>query len=351
MRPRLNNFAALQGGLFTRAQALTAGYTDREIKAATRPDGPWLVVRLGTYAERSFVAELDQRERWMLKDRAAAMMSPRAGALSHDSAARSLRIRMLDVDVPRSHLTYYGPQGSRTRAGVTRHRDLLPLCVEVVDGQVMTSYARTAIDIGRLHGYQHGLVAVDSVRFMGVTTTELEAELARMERHPHIARARAAVRASDAGAESALETLGRQLVEELDLGPVETQFAVRIAGGRTVWCDIRLGRHLVECHGKIKLLPPEQGGVATHAPTEVLWNMKKRQTLVCAEGFGMSEIYWHDLFGPARERTKARLLREYAVTETRFGRQLPEHLRRFADAHPRQRHDGLWVPWHTRDAA
>lgn len=335
MRPPLSHLASSQGGLFTRSQALAAGYSSREIISRTRPGGDWVTVLRGCFAPRAWVDSLDATDRWVLKDRAAAMRSLRPAVLSHDSGARVLGIATLDVAAPRSHLTHPGAGSSTTRGGVMHHHDQLPLCLEAVDGLVTTSYARTALDIGRQHGFTHGLVALDSVRNMGVPRSDLEAEVARMEHHPHIARAKAALDKSDPGAESPLETLGRMLVEELGIGEVETQFAVRIAGGRVVWCDLRVRRHVFECHGRVKILGPEAGGVAREPAAEVLWKQKKRQTDVCAEGLGMSDIYWDDIFGVARARARQRLLKEYAVTESRFGTELPEHLRRFADAHPR----------------
>jgi hypothetical protein len=264
--------------------------------------------------------------------------------LSHDSAARLLEIPTLEVDVPRSHLTMHGVGGGRTSGGVTRHRDQLPLCIERRDDLVATSYARTAIDIGRLHGYRHGLVAVDAVRQLGVPLVDLQTELARMTNHPFIARANAAVAASDSGAESVLETLGRELVVELGIGDVDTQFAVRLDDGHTVWCDIRVGCHVFECEGFVKVLGVERGGVATEPPEKVLFKQRKRQTAVCSQGLGMSPIYWSDIFGLARERAKERLRREYAVTEQRFGRVLPPHLQEFADRHPRRTTRQLWLP-------
>lgn len=344
MRATLEVVSSRQSGLFSRMQALRAGYTRREIDAATRPGGPWVVVRTGTYCERALIDSLDQRERWLLKDRAALLTAQRAAVLSHDSAGRALGIDMLEVELPGSHLTHRGARGSRMTAGITRHRDLLPLCIEVVDGMTATSYARTAIDIGRLHGHQHGLVAVDAVRRLGVPLSDLEAELGRMEHHPHIARARSSVRDSAAGAESVLETLGRQLVVELGIGDVETQFAVRIADGRIVWCDIRVGCHVFECDGLVKLVPVDQGGVAKAPPAEVVREERRREIDVSAEGLGVSRIYWQDCFGNARDRAKQRLLKEYAVSVQRFGRELPASLRAFADAHPRQQRNKLWLP-------
>lgn len=337
MRQALVHVAQAQGGLFTRQQALRAGYTEREIKALIRPNGVWVVVRRGLYCQRIDVDALDSRDRWLLKDVAAALAARGPVTLSHDSAARILKIDTLEPLSHASHLTSHGPNGSRTNGDLVRHHDLLPLCIEDVDDLVVTSYARTALDIGRWHGYQHGLVAVDSVRQMGVPLADLEAELSRMERHPHIARARAAVRNSDAGAESVLETLGRELVASLGLGEVETQFAVRLADGRTVWCDIRVGCHVFECHGLIKLVPVSDGGVATESAERVLWKQQARETAVAAEGLGVSRIVWADCFGAGRDRASARLRKEYAITESRHGRVLPPHLREFADRHPRRR--------------
>lgn len=345
MRPELLVAADRQRGVFTRAQALEAGYTEREIKALTRPGGEWAVVRVGVYCERRHLAPLDARERWLVRDRAALVSSRRPAVLSHDSAARVLRIDTLEPPSPASHLTLHGERGTRTNGGIVRHRDLLPLCVEQVDDLVTTSYARTGLDIARLHGYRHGLVAIDSVLQLGVPRADLDAELARMRRHPHAARARAALDASDAGAESVLETLGRELVRSLGVGDVDTQFAVRIANGQIVWCDIRVGCHVFECEGKLKLVPEGLGGLATEPPEEVVWKQQARRTAVCAEGFGMSRIVWADCFGIASDRARDRLRQEYAVTEARFGRTpTPEQLE-FAAAHPRRpRASGLWLP-------
>ncbi len=344
MRPALAATAADQDWLFTRAQALRAGYTEREIKALTRPNGDWATVRLGVYCVRARLDGLHHRGRWLLKDRAAVISSRRPATLSHDSASRFLDIDTLDPPVAGSHLTLLGKHGSRTNSGLTRHRDALPLCIEHIDGVVCTSYARTAIDIARWHGYLHGLVAIDSVRQLGVPLADLEAELDRMAHHPHIATARAAVRDSSSGAESVLETLGRELVESLGIGDVDTQFAVRIADGRTVWLDIRVGCHFFECEGKVKLVPVDEGGVATASPQDVAWKQQGRRVNVCAEGFGISQIRWADCFGPAREKARARLLKEYAVTEARFGRTPTAEQLAFAAGHQRRSPSRLWIP-------
>jgi hypothetical protein len=350
MRPALVPVADRQHGIFSRAQAMRAGYTEREIKALTRPDGEWAVVRLGVYCERHRLDTLDARARWLLKDRAAMLTSRRPATLSHDSAARLLQIDTLDPPTPGSHLTFYGPRGTRTNSGLTRHRDLQPLCVERVDDLVATSYARTAIDIARWHGYRHGLVAMDSARRLGVPLADFEAELDRMKHHPHIARAHAALADSDPGAESVLESLSRELVSSLGIGEVHTQFAIGLAGSRVVWSDMRVGCHLFECEGMLKLIPAERGGVASEPPEAVVWKQQNRRTEICAEGFGMSRIVWADCFGPGRDKARDRLRKEYAVTEARFGKEPAPHLLDFAAAHRRRTTSRLWTPQAGRAA-
>ncbi|MEI2713986.1 MAG: hypothetical protein V9G04_12040 [Nocardioides sp.] len=343
MRPRLQSDIDRQHGAFTRVQALAAGYTDREIKANTRPAGPWRLIHSGVYVTEDHLDELEASQRWQLRDRAALIQARRPAVLSHGSAARLLGLRTLRVEVPGTHLTHRGGRGTRKSGTVTRHRDLLPLCTEWHDGLPATSHARTALDLGRLHGYTHALVAIDGALNSGVPRVDFEVELARMHTHPHIARARSALDASDAGSESALETLARDFLIELDLGVVETQFGVRLMDGRVVWCDIRIGCHIFECHGFIKMLPPEEGGVARDSAPNVLRDQRARETALRAVGLGVSTIVWEDLFGHGRQIARARLRREYAVTATRFGETLPEHLRRFADAHPRPL-GTLWRP-------
>lgn len=344
MRPSLVPAADRQHGIFSRSQALGAGYTEREIKALTRPDGEWAVVRMGVYCQRDRLEPLDARARWLLKDRAAVLSSRRPAVLSHDSAARLLQLDTLDPPSAASHLTLHGPRGTRTNSGLTRHRDLQPLCVERVDDLVATSYARTAIDIARWHGYRHGLVAIDSARWLGVPEADFAAELDRMRHHPHVARAHAALADSDDGAESVLESLGRELVASLGIGEVQTQFAIRLTGGRVVWCDIRVGCHLFECEGMLKLIPADRGGVTSETPEAVVWKQQARRTDICSEGFGMSRIVWADCFGSGRDSARERLRKEYEVTEARFGRTPAPHLLEFAEANPRRPTSRLWTP-------
>ena len=74
----------------------------------------------------------------------------------------------------------------------------------------------------------------------------------------------------------------------------------------------------------------EDGGLAGRPVAEVVWEEKKRERLVCAEGLGCSRIIWEDLWGAARQRALVRLRREYAATAARFGVVLPPNLAEYA---------------------
>lgn len=335
LRPALAAYSSRQSGLVTRRQALECGYSDGELRALTSPRGPWVLLRRGVYTLRELLDCADPAGRLWLHDLAAhlAMVTPHV--LSHDSAARGWGLPMLRPPVALAHITRPGVGGSRTQYGVKHHLSRVePTGLLTVEGVSLTGLARTGLDIAREHGFHAGVVVIDAARRRGATDGEFVAELAAMTSWPFVTAARAAWAFSDAGAESLAESLGRVLVSEAGLGEVSTQFAVGV-DGRVVWCDLRVGCHVIEVDGRAKYVRIEDGGLATADASEIVWREKVRERDICGEGLGMSRLVWSDFWGAARERAKARLAREYAVTEARFGPTLPEHLAAFDRQHPR----------------
>jgi hypothetical protein len=321
MRPRLRAHAAAQGGLVTRKQALACGYTERELKTRTGHGGAWVVVRRGCYAERSLWDSFGEDGRYLLCVRAVALSACREGVLSHGSAAAAHGLPLRPRWRQLVHVTRPDVHGSRTEGGVKHHLGKLgdPDAV-VVAGLVVTSLARTAVDVAREHGYEDGVVAVDAARRLGVPRPDLDAVLGPMANWPHVTVARAAVEVSDGGAQTIGESLLRLIVLELGLGVPQTQFRIT-EGGRWADVDLRLGRHLFEFDGRIKYRGREQGGVADRPPEEVVWLEKKREDWIrrADGGYGMSRVVWSELFGPARRHTVRRLGEEVAQTWRRFG--------------------------------
>ncbi len=122
---------------------------------------------------------------------------------------------------------------------------------------------------------------------------------------------------SDPGAENFAESAMRLLVHELGIGWPATQFGLR-AEGRTVYCDVRVDRHVFELDGKVKFIAASDGGVASTDPVEVAWAQKERQDFITGFKLGVSRVTYRDL-GPGRAQAVARLRREYDDTVARFG--------------------------------
>lgn len=308
-----------QRGLITRRQALDLCISSSHIAGLVRT-GEWVLVRRGVYMPGHLWRALDVyggRER--ARARAVHLQAPSAHVLSHESAARELEMPILAPDVPMVHITRRTPWTGTLMHGVKRH--VAPYSdgqVVEVEGVPVLDAARTAADIAREHGYVHGLVACDSARQLGASIGALWEAVAPMVRWPEVTVVRAAIQDSDPGAETVNETLGRILVKELDLGPVQTQFELA-DGTRGARCDMRIGRHLVECDGFRKYLPVERGGLAVLEPEEVVWREKQREDWLRGHRLGMSRLVWADYWGPRRELAKARLRREFEATCTAYG--------------------------------
>ena len=338
MRPKLLALAARQGGLITRSQALAAGYSTKEIRTLTKPDGPWAVVRRGVYGERSVVAQATAwNQKMLFVDRAAHLVMDLPHLMSHDSAARLHDLPMLRPAEALVHVTRYGVGGSRTEEGVKHHLTRLGLLdAPVVGGLRATGLSRTALDLAREHGYIVGVVACDAVLQRGIEVSDLEEQVALMWSWPRVRTARAALEAADSGAESLGESLLRILVEELGLGPVQTQFPVMV-DGRVYWADLRVGRHLFEFDGQLKYLRREAGGLADEEISQIVWEEKQRQDAICGRQLGMSRVVWSELLGSKRDHLKQRLRREYEGTSALFGDQLsPEMIAQCARLRPQR---------------
>jgi hypothetical protein len=331
MRPELAALAAAQSGLVLRRQAVEVGYTERELRTFTAVGGAWVVVRRGVYVARSLWESLEPDQQWRLRDVAAHLTMSRSHVLSHDSAARINGLPFLRPRQMLTHVTRPGVWGSRTEHGVKHHLSRLQPSIETEPGYPVTGLARTALDLGREHGFVTGVTAADAAMRRGVTDDDFADELDSMICWPYVTQARAAAEHADPGAENVGETLARLLVSEVapELGPPRTQFPIRTPS-RVAWCDLLLGCHVFEFDGRIKYLRPHHGGVADRPVEDVLWDEKKRQTEICAEGVGMSRIVWDDFWGAARAAAVRRLRAELDLSLVRFGDRLPAQLEAFA---------------------
>ena len=133
---------------------------------------------------------------------------------------------------------------------------------------------------------------------------------------PFSVRVRETIELADSGAANPAESASRALVLELGHGIPETQFGLT-DGHRTVWCDLRIGRHIVEFDGKVKYRSRETGGLAVD-PAQALWEEKTRQDFITGFKLGVSRLTHADLTH-GRAAASRRLARECADTASRYG--------------------------------
>ena len=322
---------AANGGLLTWAEARDCGLSSAQLRSLVR-QGALVPLRRGLYADGELWRSLDPyREQHRLRTRAVLRGLKRGYVVSHDSAAHEHAMDILLPPGPHTHITRPGSTTAWTRYGVKHHyAGYQPAQVIEINELEVLDMARTAVDMAREHGEPYGEIACDAAMRAGVSRDALREALAVMFCWPHVQRARRAVEFADPGAQTVIETLGRLLVQELGIGHVETQFPFRRRNGRVAWADMRVGCHVFETHGKIKILAPEDGGVAESPPAEVAWNLRKRDHDTFREGLGTSHIYWEDCWPPRRPEALRRLREEYDDTVRRFGTRLPQRLERQA---------------------
>jgi hypothetical protein len=319
MRPEVIAQMAAQHGLIARRQAVDAGMTGEEVDRLVR-NGTWVALRRGVYAGADLVASAATRgERQLLVDRAVSLSLRRPHVMSHDSSALELGMEILHTARPLTHVTRPGLVGSHCRRQVKEHlAPYRPDEVVEVNGRLVLDPARTAADIAREHPLQYGVVACDSARRMGASLEDLWAAVAPMRNWPNVTRVREAVELSDGDADNLAETLSRLLVTELGFGRPRTQFGMT-DGRRKAWCDLLLGRHIIEFDGWVKYQRVGEGGLARVSPDEVVWQEKQRQDWLCGFKLGISRLVWDDLWGERRVAALARLRREYLETVRLFG--------------------------------
>ncbi|WP_296601771.1 type IV toxin-antitoxin system AbiEi family antitoxin domain-containing protein [Nocardioides sp.] len=302
-------------GLITRRRATAAGLDDADLRHLVK-HGELVRLRRGVFVPSDHWASLGEfYGRPLLRIRAAQACLRSDHVLSHDSAAMLLDLGCPDPRTASVHVTRPKVHGDADRAGIKHH--LAPYAdhqVVTLDGLRMLDRARTALDMAREHGLVAGVACCDAALRLGVTQEDLAAARSAMRCWPGSRVMDAAMRLADPGSESWLESEARLLVTSLDIGRPETQFGLT-DGTRTVWCDMRVGRHLFEADGYLKYTAAHALGLD---PGRVLREEKQRQDFISGFKLGVSRITATDCHS-GRDNARARLAREYADTCARFG--------------------------------
>jgi len=293
--------------LHRRPELLALGYTDEQLQRHRR-DGELATVRRGTYVAAPDLRLDDPATRHALLVAAAWPTFADGTVLSHCSAAVLLGLPVWSVPLGRVHVTRARPTGGRI--GRVAHLHTAPLRPEDVielDGRVVTSPARTVLDVTRTVSFEAGVVLADAALRAGLVDGEQLVDCLRQAaRWRGIPTARQVVGFADGRSESVGESRSRVALYRAGLPASELQWEIRRDGvllGRVDfgWPESRV---VGEFDGRIKygrlLEPGRDAG-------DAVFEEKRREDRLRAEGLRVVRWVWDDL--SAFDATAARLRR------------------------------------------
>jgi len=246
-------------------------------------------LRRGAYVDAAQWERLTSDERHLAHVRAVVADAVSDVVVSHWSAALAWRLPVVGQHDDRVHLTARPSSGGRTRGDVVRHcvTDMPTGVLQA--GLMVTSPARTVVDLARVGGIAAGLVAGDAAVRCGLTDAdELMAHARRAGRGRGSRAARLVAAAVDPLAESPGESLSRARMIEHGLPLPVLQHEVRDRDGFVGrvdfwWPHVRV---VGEFDGRVKY------GDAQGA--DALWREKLREDRLRAVARTVVRWTWDD---------------------------------------------------------
>jgi very-short-patch-repair endonuclease len=267
-----------------------AGITENRLKTLVR-SGRVVRVRRGVYATRPAIeyAAANARRTHALQVAAIATAIGRDAVASHHSAALMHGLNLLNE--PANVVTLTRPPAHRTGRepsdGVRFHLAKLPADhVTSRYGLLVTTVARTVVDLARTSPFVDGVVAADSALQAELTTKgELAAVVAACPRWPGIQQARRVIDFSDERADSVLESCARVTFAEAGLEAPELQVTVH-SPDWSFRVDFCWPEHRVIA---------EADGLAKYDGRKDLARQFERDRLLRDAGYQVIHFTWHEL--------------------------------------------------------
>ena len=233
MEPLLVAIVIVQCGVFSRAQALAAGYSDKRIRHLLSV-GTWLRCHPGIYCQAGLATSIDMNA-WVavLSAGPHAVLSHRTAGTLHGLDGTPPAVHF-DVSVPRARVPRNVPRAKIHRT------ELAPEDTAVCRGFPVTSVARTLVDVGRSLPLEIGSrVIADALRTRRVSAAAIEHTISALAMCVGIERARSALANADPHLESVLERELFALLRRAGLSPV-AQFVVTSSGRFVARVDFAL---------------------------------------------------------------------------------------------------------------
>lgn len=308
MVPLMTTFHELHhinAGVFSRAEALARGETDRSLSAAVR-DGLLVRLRRGMYVPADLYAACDDTGRHLLHARAAVASQRGRVALTGASAAALHGFAIYGSCLKNVHLVRLDSGSSRSAASVRHHVVGHDIDSDVAEyaGLLAISPARAVWEVACRHSLESGVVTADSaLRQQPELALVLEDLAAQFARFPGSGHGRTAIRLADPRAASPGESVSRVQFYRFGIPKPDLQHKVYDAYGNLVgesdfyWEEFQ---HLGEFDGKVKYLKYLRPG---ESASDCVFREKRREDTMRAQSKGMSRFTWDMMMNPKVRRT------------------------------------------------
>ncbi|MET3804773.1 hypothetical protein ABIB25_001769 [Nakamurella sp. UYEF19] len=321
--------AGASTGLLDRRQLLAEGFSEDEIRSA-RAAGTLVRLYRGVYALGLQIPGA-RRPLEVLRIIGVAARSP-SMVVSHTSAAVLHDLPLWLADPTVVHLTREPGGGSaRTPGRVVDATRVESDEIVMVNGILVTSPARTLVDLCRGSAFEPAVMACDYVLHHRLASPlDLATALDRARHRPGNAAARRAIAFADGRSESPGESRTRVLIHGLGLPAPQLQIEVSDRFGNAVGrTDLGYVEDsaLIEFDGKVKygrLLQPGED------PSDVVVREKEREDAIRAVGTSVMRIVWSELNRPLMlerrielTRLQGRALRDAGATSGRLRARRP----------------------------
>jgi hypothetical protein len=275
--------------------------------------GKLVALRRGAFVESRLWAETSKRDQHLLRARAVVAATGRPVALCGISAAAAWGMPIAGEWPIEVSVLDAWKGGGRSEPGVrSTSAGFASARIETLNGLPVTSLARTALDVARLHSFADAVGSVDWALWrrneMAISSAELFEELSLLA--PRTGR-RHLARITGFGtslSDSFEESRGRAIIHLLGFAQPELQVEFRDSQGLMMpdyfWRSVR---QAAEFDGKSKYTRDQFTG---GDPGEVVWREKKREDRLRKLVLGVTRILTSDVSHPPR---LARLLLEAGV--------------------------------------
>lgn len=293
--------SAVPGGATSSLVHTNGSHGGRAARAAKR-----IKVRRGIYVSADSWGEASSASRYLMRVQAVLSTRIRRPVLGYWSAAAVWGYPRVDAWPADVHLIVPPQVGAHSKYGIRFHREGLSASdLTEVNGVLLTTPARTLVDLARTESFRDAVVAMDAALNPRrsdtrgrVSRRQLELELAMSRRGT--ARAARAAEFGDGRAANPGETLSRVVMLESGVAAPRLQTEHPNPDGGSYFTDFEWPEHRVigEFDGRGKYLKDEfLGG---RSPGEVVYEEKRREDHLRAEGNRVVRWGWRELHEPGR---------------------------------------------------